>query len=154
MIRLERAQFRRVGEDAVKYPVMILAVLAVYGCSDDRVEHVTTAPSLSGSTALVSLWGMVIDFSGGCIEGGTVRVVAGQSVGEVITQDANCDAWAYGGGFVFKNLSPGAAMTIRASAPGYRDVEQTLDPGFKQSTAVLFVLFPTEVFRRPPRIQP
>jgi hypothetical protein len=71
---------------------------------------------------------MVINPSGACIENATVQVVSGQRQGESQVQDPACDAWGYGGGFLFKDLTPGVPMTLRASAPGWTTQEQTFMP--------------------------
>jgi hypothetical protein len=43
------------------------------------------------------------------------------------TQDQPCDAWSYGDEIFFVGLTPGAAMTIRASAPGFAAKEETTE---------------------------
>lgn len=53
------------------------------------------------------LWGLVVDRSGVCIDGVTVEVVRGQRLGERITQQTPCDAWADYGGFVFGDVMAG-----------------------------------------------
>jgi hypothetical protein len=80
----------------------------------------------------------VVAQSGVCIYGATVEVVRGQAAGQKMTQETPCDAWGYGGGFVFKGLRPGVPMTIRASAPGYVDLEKTITPTLGPQMAVLF----------------
>jgi hypothetical protein len=82
---------------------------------------------------------MVIDSSGLCVEGATVEVVAGQRVGEKITQETPCDAWGHRGGFNFRNLAPNVEMTLRGSAPGWKSDEQTFTP---------FVVYGSAVFLR------
>jgi hypothetical protein len=86
------------------------------------------------------LWGFVVDGSGGCIDGGTVEVVGGQRLGERITQETPCDVWAYDGGFVFRDLTPGVEMIIRASAPGYAPLVKSVTPYSGPQTAFLFPL--------------
>jgi hypothetical protein len=54
---------------------------------------------------------MILDEGGACIVGATATVVRGQRLGQSITQTP-CDAWAYGGGFVYKDLTPGVEMTF------------------------------------------
>jgi len=84
---------------------------------------------------------MAVDKDGGCITGATFTVVSGQSyVGEVITQQTPCAVWDYGDiGIRLKGLTPGVAMTLRASAAGYSTVEKTV---FAQSsgTSEIFAL--------------
>jgi hypothetical protein len=81
---------------------------------------------------------MVVDQSGVCIDGASVRVVRGQRLGADASQEMPCDVWAYSGGFMFRNLTPGIEMTIRASAPGYIDEERTITPSTGPQTAYLF----------------
>jgi hypothetical protein len=81
---------------------------------------------------------MVVDEAGVCIVGATVQVVRGQSLGQSITQTTPCDAWAYDGGVVFKDLTPGVEMTLRASASGYAAQETTVVPSSGPQMAVLF----------------
>ena len=47
-----------------------------------------------------------------------------------------CNAGSYGAGFLFENLTPGVAMTLRASAPGYVE-ERTVTPSLGPQTALL-----------------
>jgi hypothetical protein len=90
--------------------------------------------------ATAVLWGMVIEGSGICIENAMVQVVSGQRQGESQVQETPCDAWAYGGGFLFKNLTPGVPMTLRASAPGWTTQEQTFMPFTGAYSAVFLTL--------------
>jgi hypothetical protein len=46
--------------------------------------------------------------------------------------------WSYGAGFGFWDLTPGVEMTLRVSAPGYADEEQTVRPASGPQTAMLF----------------
>jgi uncharacterized protein (DUF39 family) len=69
-----------------------------------------------------------------------VEVVRGQAQSQQIRQETPCDAWGYGGGFVFKELSPGVEMTLRASAPGWSTEEKTFVPHLGVQTAVLISL--------------
>jgi hypothetical protein len=72
---------------------------------------------------------MALNSSGGCIEGATFEVISGQGlVGAVITQQTPCSYWDSDGGVWFRDLAPGVAMTLRASAAGYTSVEKTLLP--------------------------
>jgi hypothetical protein len=86
------------------------------------------------------LWGFVVRGSGGCIDGGTVEVVGGQRLGERVTQETPCSVWDYSGGFVFRDLTPGVEMIIRASAPGYAPLVKSVTPYSGAQTAFLFVL--------------
>lgn len=71
------------------------------------------------------IWVLVLAPSGACIPGGTIYVVGGPAAGRTFLQDSDCTAWAYSGGVLFRGLSVGATMTLRASAPGYSSVEKT-----------------------------
>jgi hypothetical protein len=81
---------------------------------------------------------MVVDVNGVCIHGAKVEVVRGQSAGQTLEQDPLCDVWAYSGGFTFRNLRSGVPMTIRASAPGYGDIDQVVVPHLGPQTAFIF----------------
>jgi hypothetical protein len=81
---------------------------------------------------------MVVDEAGVCIVGATVQVVRGQGLGQSITQTRPCDAWAYDGGVVFSDLTPGVEMTLRASAAGYAAQERHVVPSSGAQMAVLF----------------
>jgi hypothetical protein len=83
---------------------------------------------------------MVIDKSGLCIENGTIEVVSGPHVGEIVRQSTPCDAWAYDGGVTFKDLVPGVEMKLRAEAPGFSALEKTVVPTSGGQMAVLFAL--------------
>ena len=74
------------------------------------------------------LWGFVVDATGICIPDATVEIVRGQRIGEIVKQETPCDAWAYSGGFQFKGLVSDAALTVRASAPGYVTAEKAFTP--------------------------
>jgi len=127
----------------MKFTLTILATLSLLGCSQGNTQPSPTAPSplvtTSAPTAdsLTSLWGMVVDETGVCIVGATVQVVRGQGVGQGITQTTPCDAWAYDGGVVFRDLTPGVEMTLRASASGYAALERTVVPSLGPQMAVL-----------------
>jgi hypothetical protein len=83
---------------------------------------------------------MVIDATGACVADATVEVVAGQHAGQRITQTTPCGIWDDGGGFVFDDLTAGLAMTLRASAAGWRTDEKTVTPHAGGQRAVLLTL--------------
>ena len=83
-------------------------------------------------------WVMVIEPTGECIDGATVQVVSGQRVGAAVVQDAQCDAWSYGGGVLFEGLTPDVEMTIRAAAPNGRVEEKTVIPALGSYSVTLF----------------
>ena len=116
---------------------LLALLLATSGCSD--VMPKITAPPSTG-TAKAFLWALVIDPSGKCIPGATLTVVRGQDSGTVVTPDANCDVWSYSGGYTFENLMPLVPMTLRASAAGYADNEQTVTPEGHEQTPLMFNL--------------
>ena len=80
---------------------------------------------------------MIIERSGVCIVGASVRVLDGQRAGVSMTQETPCDAWAYSGGFEFDSLTAGIPMTLRVSAPGYVDLDATVTPTLGIQQAVL-----------------
>jgi hypothetical protein len=82
---------------------------------------------------------MVIDGGGVCIEGATVLIVAGQSVGGTIVQQTPCDAWAYDGGFLLEDLTPGVEITLRASAGGWTTQEKTFLPMSRAAYSAVFI---------------
>lgn len=57
-------------------------------------------------------------------------MVSGQAVGQKVMQSTPCDAWDdyFSGGFIFEDLTPGVAMTVRASAPGWGPREKNAVP--------------------------
>ena len=128
----------------MKFALTIVATLGLCGCSPEASRSPTApgpsvptaAPAPTASSSAV-LWGMVVDETGVCIVGATVQVVRGRELGQSITQTTPCDAWAYDGGVVFRDLDPGVELTLRASASGYVAQERTLVPSGWQS-AILF----------------
>lgn len=101
----------------------ILFMIVVAGCTSSPTAPLpsTTGPNLSPQASPTPyLAGMVINSGGACIRGATVESIAGQAVGQKVVQTGECDVWSYGGGgFTFKDLTPGILMTLRASAPGF-----------------------------------
>jgi hypothetical protein len=87
---------------------------------------------------------LVVDPSGICIDGATLQVVGGQSVGTTMTQRGPCDAWGYDNEILLTGLTPGVAMTLRASAPGYEPQTTTVIPTGGPQTAVQFWLSPID----------
>ena len=129
----------------MKFALPVFVALTLFGCSPESTPTdpnppVTTDSPTPTRGALTWLWGMVIDQTGLCIEDAMVEVVSGQAQGQRIMQDPACDAWGYSGGFVFKELSPGVEMTLRASAPGWSTEEQTFVPYLGPQTAVFITL--------------
>jgi hypothetical protein len=114
----------------MRLAVIFSTALILCGCSKESTQQSPTVPSPPVETApkLVHLMGIVIDPHGDCIEGAIVEVVSGQALGQKVTQSTPCDRWDFGGGFIFKDLTPGVAMTFRASAPGWGTQEKIFVP--------------------------
>ena len=120
----------------MRFAGLIFVSVFVFGCS--RVQDAPTAPdsaispSRSGraarSVSSTSVWGMVIDSTGGCVDNATVEIVGGEPFGQTITQTTPCSVWDYGGGFFLEGLTPGQEITLRASAPGWSTEEKTFVP--------------------------
>jgi hypothetical protein len=129
----------------MKFALIVFASLTLLGCSQESGQPLPTAPGQpvpSASPAptpnsLTFLWVMVLEDTGVCIVGATVEVVRGQGLGQSITQETPCDAWDYGGGAVFRDLTPGVEMTLRASASGYAAQERNVVPSLGGQMAVL-----------------
>jgi hypothetical protein len=140
----------------MRYTRTLFCVFAIAGCAGEDIQRppvtkvppvapVTSAPTppapaapRAGENAPGVIWVMVVDPSGLCIDDATVQVVSGQRVGPSVVQDADCDAWGYGGGVLFEDLTPGIEMTIRATAPSGRFEEKTVMPSVGWYTATLF----------------
>ena len=124
---------------------MALVAAVLLGCSSEP-DGTPTGPTLSTdppptnppptypSTVTIPgggaawIWGMVVNEWGGCMQGGTVRIVRGQGEGISVEQETPCAWWDYGGGFFISGLTPGDPMTLRATAPGYGGEEVTVIP--------------------------
>lgn len=116
----------------------IFAALALLGCTGENAGQSPVAPVESPRAFLNAL---IVDGSGECIEGATLRVIAGQRAGESFAQQTPCHVWCYdGGGVPLTGLTAGVAMTFQASAPGYQVNEKRVIPSSKAQTAVEFVL--------------
>jgi hypothetical protein len=129
----------RIKEGPLRFALLTILTLTLLGCSRETATQspnppIPSAPSAPAPVAS-SLWGMVLDESGGCIEGASVEVVRGQGVGQRITQETPCGYWDYGGGFILRNLAPDVELTIRASAFGYGAQDKTFFP----SSRIVFI---------------
>ena len=125
----------------MKLAAIVVAAFTFPACGGDTGPRTPSAPTLAPSGAAF-IAGMIVKESGVCIEGATVRVVRGQRAGESRMQTTPCATWDSEGGFAFIGLTPGVEMTLRASATGYADEEQTLTPSLAPQTGVLFTLRP------------
>jgi hypothetical protein len=131
----------------MKIVLTILATVTLLACSELDLPTLPQTPGPGptlpqgpplgplGSRAWV--WGLVVNDAGVCIAGASATVVRGQGLGQSAKQSTPCDAWAYDGGFVFRDLTPGVEMTIRASAPGYVSQELIVVPSLS-GEALLF----------------
>jgi hypothetical protein len=130
----------------MKFVIPIFVISTLLGCSHEGTPTAASPPIMPAAaiptpSALTSLWGMVVEQSGACVESAMVEVVRGQAQGQRMMQETPCDVWAYGGGFVFKDLTPGVEMTVRASAPGWSTEEKTFAAGEQgESRAVVIEL--------------
>ena len=119
----------------------IAAIAIAAGCSSDEGTGMGPGPA-PGEPPVVPattfLWVMVVEDSGVCIPGATIRALQGQRAGESFTQKTPCDAWAYDGGVLFENLRIGEEMTLQATAPGYLAQEKRVVPTSGAQTAFLF----------------
>ncbi len=123
-------------------PTILIVLLATYGCHD-ITPRITEPPiSRTGPPPATSLWTMVTDRDDVCIPGATLTVVRGQDSGTVVTQDSNCYIWERAGGYTFEKLTPFLPITLRASAAGYVDNEQTITPDLHDQAVLLFKLSP------------
>jgi hypothetical protein len=131
------------------FALIIFVSLTLLGCSQESPRSslpaapgppIPTASPVPSPPAGSStfLWGMVVDESGVCIVGAAVQVVSGQGLGQSMTQITPCDAWSYDGGVIFRDLTPGVEMTLRASASGYAAQQKTVVPSIGGQMAVLF----------------
>ena len=130
----------------MRFALIVLMTLMAHGCSADSAQRLPTAPSSPSTTPApnptpapnsTAVYGFVLKSSGLCIDGATVQIVRGQASSQSITQTTPCDAWSYGGGFTFENVTAGVEVTIRASATGYATKEMTLIPTSGWITVVL-----------------
>jgi hypothetical protein len=127
--RLDVSRDRR--KDEMRFALTILTVLALVGCSQDNAQHLPTAAGSTTPPATtrnsLTVYAMVVDESGACIVGATVRVVHGQALGQEIAQSRTCSVWDPDG-VSFSELAPGVEMTLRASATGYTAQEKSVVP--------------------------
>src|SRR6476659_6137184 len=115
------------------FVLVALAAVAFGACSSStepfhRLPPAPTpvAPSAPAPVSSNALSGMVVENSGVCIDGAKVEIVDGQGVGRNMIQMSPCSAWDSEGGFVFRDLNPDVALTVRASAAGYAAQQKTL----------------------------
>jgi hypothetical protein len=99
-----------------------------------------TVAASQSSTSNAFVWVMVLESSGLCIPGATVRVISGQRTGETVPMKTPCNAWDDDGGYFFLHLTAGEEMTLQAWAPGYEAREMKAIPNSGPQYALQFVL--------------
>ena len=130
----------------MKSACRIALVLATFACSQDDALRLPAAPNppipvppsgppVPPNSSLGTVWILVVDDSGVCVDSASVTVLSGQRVGESVQQITPCGRWDAGGGIEFRSLTPGVAMTLRVSAPGYLTLERTVLPATGTYTA-------------------
>ena len=119
-----------------------LAALALWGCAQPEPTAPSPPENPPTGSSDVWIWLMVVDQTGACIPGATIQVVAGQDVGEPITQDTPCDVWGEEGGVEYHHLTAGVSMTLRATAPGYAVEKKTITPLGGWVSATIFAPLP------------
>jgi hypothetical protein len=133
----------------MRLALTVLTTFVLLGCSPENPHRLRLpsspaapepAPPQPSSSAFV--WAMVVEANGSgvCIADATVEVVAGQARGQSATQTEPCDVWGYSGGIEFHDLTPGVAMTLRASAPGFTAQERRVVPSSGPTSALIFEL--------------
>jgi hypothetical protein len=134
----------------MRFALLVLATLNLVGCSQDSPQRSPAAPSSSSSVPTAGpgysavVFAMVVgQGSGLCLDGATIQVVSGQSAGVSVPQTTPCDVWDADGGVWLKDLVPGVAMTLRATAAGRTPLEKTVVPSSGNQSAVVFELSPT-----------
>lgn len=123
--------------------VLVSAVaIAAASCAGDRLT--TTGPEGSplppGPSPRITLRGFVVDESGVCVEGATVRIEQGQGLDQSAAQQTPCDIARQSGGFELRDLVPNLQLAIRASATGYVSRVITLIPTAGLQAALHFIL--------------
>ena len=123
----------------MKFAPSLLAAAVFAACLSDERGPVPTAlpdavapptpPASPPVPNAASLRILIIEASGTCLLGATVRVTGGGAPGRTATQDKPCSVWDYGDlGAVLKDLTPGVAVTVLVSASGHVPRELTLIP--------------------------
>ena len=110
----------------------LLAAVAFSGCAEPAAP--TVAPYTGAFVRAV-----VATRDGGCVPDATVRVVGGQLVHDSLTQVTPCGPWDGGSEFIFRGLTSGVAVTLRAAAPGYVAKEVTVLPARTRDVAALII---------------
>ena len=130
----------------MKILLRIVLVLAALSCYQDEALRLPVAPNPplppvppsgppipAGSRGTV--WILVVEDSGVCVDSASATVLRGQGIGQTVQQVTPCGVWDYDGGILFKDLTPGVAMTLRVSAVGHVAQEMTVLPSLGAYTA-------------------
>jgi hypothetical protein len=137
-------------EDDMRYAFTLLAASMLYGCSGESTPPLPTVPVApdapdgleapavptpnpsaptggAGVPGSGILWVLVVEASGRCITGASVQLVVDQRVVSSGTQTTPCDVWSGDGGVLFRGLTFGDSITVRAShlSHGAREVTAT-----------------------------
>ena len=82
---------------------------------------------------------IVIDASGGCIEGATIQIVWAEGAGDPIPQSTPCSVWEVDGGLLLTGLTPDEELTLRGAARGYAPREMSFRPFPGPSFGAVFI---------------
>jgi hypothetical protein len=158
-----RPEWRWNGGLVMKFALVILVPLILFGCSEETAPRAPTAPDPPVPTApdppvppaplppsqpprLTSLWVVVIEEGArgaSCVPGATVEIVRGEGLGQSLKQTNSCSYWDPDYDLVFRGLTAGAELTLRASAPGYAAKEVTMvPPGPQRAVAIELAWIP------------
>jgi hypothetical protein len=129
----------------VRFALIAAVTLALVGCSGENLQRLPTVPSPPVVTAPppaapvpnpparppepTSLWVVVLRAGSAiCVPDARVEIVRGQGLGQGVTQRSPCSYWDPDYDTVFRGLSAGEELTLRASASGYAATEITVVP--------------------------
>ena len=124
---------------SIRFVITLICAAFLSACLDGRERlptyPITTEPPTNTPTpqppiaAIGSIAGFVIDADEQCIIGARVEMIDGPQAGKSFVQTV-CGFWDYGAdlGYSFHNLPAGVAVTIRATAEGYKPAEKTAVP--------------------------
>ena len=117
------------------------ALLLLFACDGERITSDYPAPAPPGPAPRTVKFGFVFRDGEVCIDSATVRVVRGQWLDRIATQQLPCDRYGGIGGWVLDQLTPdGLPMTIRASAPGFESRDTIVIPTLAPQSAVVLTL--------------
>jgi hypothetical protein len=140
----------------MRLALIVLTLLPLLACSREGVPPgIPTAPSTSSplpapdppappAASAGEIRVMVVGPDGACIPDATVQVIAGDAGGPSARQTEPCGVWDYGGELLFKGLTVGVDVTLRASAPDYIARDQTATPETAPVRAIIVELRRTQ----------